>query len=162
MTTELISKDARKQIDIWVQKYPKDQQQSAVLAALRVVQEENGGWLTTAHLNAVAEYLNMPNITVYEVATFYTMFNLKPVGKYRIGVCRTLSCALCGSDDIAAHLKKRLDVEFGETTPDGKFTLQALECLAYCQKAPVIQINDREHRFNMTAEKVDALLEELE
>ena len=134
--TTLISTSACTEIDAWIKKYPTEEKRSAVLSALRVVQEENGGWLTQAHLNSVADYLEIPRIEVYEVATFYTMFNLKPVGRYRIGVCRTLSCAICGADETVEHLKKRLGINIGETTLDGNFTLQALECLAYCHRAP--------------------------
>jgi NADH-quinone oxidoreductase subunit E len=112
-------------------------------------------------MNAVADYLEMPPIAVYEIATFYTMFNLKPVGQHVIEVCTNISCMLCGCDKIVNHLKKRLQINFNETTSDGKFTLREVECLAACANAPMLQIGKKYYE-NLTAEKVDQILDELE
>lgn len=157
----VISEQAKKVIDEWLVKYPPERKQSAVLTALRVVQEENGGWLTTEHMDAVADYLGMPNIAVYEVATFYSMFDLKPVGKHKIYVCTNISCMLCGSKEIVEHLKNRLGVGLGETTADNKFTLKEAECLAACGGAPVMQV-DKTYYENLTPDKIDTVLAELE
>lgn len=151
---------AKTAIDQWLNKFPVDQRQSAVLFALQVVQEENQGWLTEPLMDAVAAYLGMPKIAVYEIATFYSMFELKPVGKHKICVCTNIACMLCGSEKIMAHLKEHLDIELGETTKDGQFTLKAVECLAACGKAPVIQVG-RQYYEHITPEKIDFILEEL-
>lgn len=156
-----LSADARAKIDRWLVRYPADQKRSGVMQALTIVQEENGGWLTESLMNAVADYLGMPAIAVYEVATFYTMYNLKPVGRHIINVCTNISCMLNGSQKIVDHLKKRLEVNCNETTPDGKFTLREVECLAACASAPMFQINKKYYE-NLTPEKVDAIIEELE
>lgn len=156
----VLSLKAKEAIDEALKKYPPDQKRSAVLYALTVVQEENGGWLTEALMNAVAAYLEMPNIAVYEVATFYSLFELSPIGKYKISVCASVSCFLCKGEDIATHLKQRLKIDFGQTTSDGRFTLKRVECLAACGGAPVMQIGTVYYE-NLTPEKVDALLAEL-
>lgn len=158
--TTLISAESRAEIDRWIAKYPPEHKQSAVMAALRIVQEQNGGWLTTELMDAVATYLEMPPIAVYEVATFYSMYELKPVGKYKICICTNVSCMLRGSDKIVAHLKKKLGIGFGETTADSKFTLKEVECLAACGGAPTIQIG-RAYYENLTPEKVDEILAKL-
>jgi NADH-quinone oxidoreductase subunit E len=157
----LLSKEARTQIDAWVKKYPSDQKQSAVIAALTIVQDENGGSLTQELMDAVAAYLGMPKIAVYEVATFYTMFELKPVGRHKISVCTNISCMLCGSDEIVGHLKQKLGINFNETTADGKFTLKSVECLAACGGAPMMLIGHTYHE-NLTSQKVDTILASLE
>lgn len=157
----LISAAAKKEIDQWLTKYPVDQKRSALLIALRLVQEEHGGWLTNAHLDAVAEYLDLPEIAVYEVATFYKMYNLKPVGKHRIAVCHNISCMLNGSANIIEHLEERLGIKAGETTEDGCFTLKETECLAACVQAPVLQVNDKDYYENLTLDKIDALITKL-
>jgi NADH-quinone oxidoreductase subunit E len=157
----LLSASVREKIDQWLQKYPPEQKQSAVLYALRLAQEEHGGWLTEDLMNAVADYLGMPHIAVYEVATFYTMFDLKRVGRYKINVCTNISCMLRGSGKIVDHLQQRLCINLGETTPDGYFTLREVECLAACDVAPVMQINDRNYYENLTTEKVDIILDEI-
>lgn len=146
-------------IDHWVSKYPADQKQSAVLAALTAVQKENGGALTTQIMDAVADYLDMPKVAVYEVATFYSLFDLEKVGKYKINVCTNISCLLCGSKKIVSYLEQKLGITLGETTPDGKFTLRAVECLAACANAPMLQIGDTYYE-NLTPEKIDAILAE--
>lgn len=157
----LLSEEARKQIDHWMLRYPKDQKRSAVMESLRIVQEENNGWLTVDLMDAVADYLGMPRIAVYEVASFYTMYNVKPVGRHIVNVCTNISCMLCDSAKIVSHLKKRLGIGVNETTPDNKFTLREVECLAACADAPVMQIGKKYYE-HLTPEKVDAILEELE
>lgn len=157
----LISETAKKEIDHWLSKFPADKKQPALLAALRVVQAEHGGWLTEAHLDAVALYLDLPKIAVYEVATFYTLFHLKPVGSHRIYLCTNVSCMLCGSDKITEHVQKKLNINFGETTQDGKFSLFEVECLGACGGAPAMQIGTTYHE-NLTPTKIDQILEGLE
>jgi NADH-quinone oxidoreductase subunit E len=156
----LLSEESRSKIDAWIAKYPPEQKQSAVMGALRIVQEENDGYLTTELMDAVAEYLEMAPIAVYEVATFYSMYELKPVGKHKICVCTNVSCMLCGSDDIVAHLKQKLNIGFGETTADNKFTLKEVECLGACGGAPMMQIGNKYYE-NLTSEKIDEILAKL-
>lgn len=156
----LLSYKTKKDIDQWLTKYPSNQRQSAVLYALKIVQEENKGWLTEGLMDAVAAYLGMPKIAVYEVATFYNLFELKPVGKHKISVCTNISCMLCDCEGIVQHLKKRLGIKMGETTPDGQFTLKEVECLAACGGAPALQIG-RVYHEKVTPEKIDAILSEL-
>ena len=158
---DLISAESKTDIDNWVAKYPADQKQSAVMAALRIVQDQNGGYLTHDLIEAVAEYLGMPTIAVYEVATFYSMYELKPVGKYKICICTNISCMLCGSDTIVGHLQKKLGIELGETTSDGKFTLKEVECLGACVNAPMLQIGHQYYE-NLTPEKLDQILDSLD
>lgn len=158
---EILSQRVRQHIDNWVKKYPPDQKQSAVLSALTLVQTENGGYLTQELMDAVAAYLGMPKIAVYEAATFYSMFELKPVGKHKICVCTNISCMLCGSDEIVAHLKEKLGITFGETTKDGKFSLKSVECLAACCGAPMMQIG-HDYYENLSCQKVDEILASLE
>ncbi|MCP4697451.1 MAG: NADH-quinone oxidoreductase subunit NuoE [Gammaproteobacteria bacterium] len=157
----LLSAEARTEIDRWIGKYPPEQKQSAVMAALRIVQDENDGSLTNELMDAVADYLDMSHIAVYEVATFYSMYELKPVGKHKICVCTNISCMLCGSDDIVGHLEKKLGVGLGGTTEDGKYTLKEVECLGACGGAPMFQIG-REYHENLTPDKVDNILDALE
>jgi NADH-quinone oxidoreductase subunit E len=150
------------EIDAWVAKYPASQQQSAIIPALKLVQAQNEGSLTQALIDAVADYLDMPRIAAYEVVSFYTMFNLKPVGRFVINVCTNVSCMLCGSEAILARLEQRLGIKAGETTRDGKFTLhEERECLAACVDAPMLEINKRCYNC-LTPEKVDDLLAEYE
>lgn len=157
----LISDESRAEIDKWIAKYPDDQQQSAVMAALRIVQDQNGGSLTNELIEAVAEYLRMQPIAVYEVATFYSMYELKPVGRHKICVCTNISCMLCGSDDIMSHLQQKLGIKPGETTADGRFTLKEVECLGACVNAPMLQIGHHYYE-NLTPEKLDSILEALD
>ncbi len=157
----LLSHEARKHIDEWLKKFPANQKQSAVIAALTYVQDENGGALTTELMDAVAAYLGMPKIAVYEVATFYSMFSLKPVGRHVINVCTNISCMLCGSKEIVKHLESTLNIRVGETTQDGKFTLRSVECLAACAGAPMMLLN-RQYHENLTSQKVDEILSTLE
>jgi NADH-quinone oxidoreductase subunit E len=157
-----ISDSVKKEIDRWLQKYPENQKRSAVVAALLLVQNQNGGWLSEAAMKAVAEYLSLDNIEVFEVATFYDMYNLQPIGKNKIAVCTNVSCMLMGSDDILACIKKRLGIAPNETTADGKFTLFETECMAACGGAPMCQINDREYHEKLTPESMEALIDKLE
>jgi len=160
-TTNILSDHLIGEIDDWLSRYPVDQKQSAVLGALRALQHEEG-FLPVEKMDAIAEYLDMPAISVYEVASFYSMFETKPVGKHTIAVCTNLSCMLRGSDEIVEHIKNKLGVEVGETTDDGKFYLkQEEECLAACCGAPMMQVN-HVYKENLTIEKVDKILDELE
>ncbi len=156
----IFSKETTQAIDEWIAKYPADQKQSAVMPALRIVQEAHEGSLTTELMDAVAAYLEMETVAVYEVATFYSMYELKPVGKHKICVCTNVSCMLCGSDQIVSHLQNKLGIKLGETTEDGKFTLKEVECLGACGGAPMFQI-EREYHENLTPEKVDKILDGL-
>ena len=157
----LLTEASLKEIDIWVNKYPADKKQSAVMSALRIAQDQNRGFLTEDLMDAVAEYLEMRPIAVYEVATFYSMYELEPVGKHKICVCTNISCMLCGSDTVVGHLSKKLGIDLGETTTDGRFTLKEVECLGACVNAPVIQIGDKYYE-NLTEEKIDQVLEGLD
>jgi len=148
------------EVEQWLAKYPADRRRSAVMGTLRIVQE-HCNHLNEARMNAVADYLGIPRIAVYEVATFYSMYFLQPVGKHVINVCTNVSCMLRGSDQIVAHLQKKLGIGFKETTQDGKFTLREVECLAACGGAPCCQI-DFDYHENLTPEKLDKLLAELE
>jgi NADH-quinone oxidoreductase subunit E len=159
--TFMISEANKKEIDHWLTKYPKEQKRSAVIAALLLVQKQNGGWLSDAAMNAVADYLQLPHIAVYEVATFYDMYHLQPIGKHKISICTNVSCMLMGSDKIVACAKQRLGIGFGETTSNGLFTLQEMECMAACGGAPMCQVDDEKYYENLTEEKMLALLDEL-
>ena len=144
-------------IDEWIAKYPADEKQSAVMEALMVVQRENG-YLTPVAMDAVADYLDMPAISVYEVASFYSMYELKPVGRHSVNVCTNISCLLRDSAAVVDHLEKKLDIKLGETTQDGRFTLRAVECLGACVNAPMMQV-DKDYHENLTPNKIDAALE---
>jgi len=156
----VLSDHLQDEIEDWVSRYPIDQKQSAVLGALRALQHEEG-YLPVEKMDAIAEFLEMPAIAVYEVASFYSMFELKPVGKHTISVCTNLSCMLRGADEIVEYLKNKLDIDIGESTLDGKFYLkQEEECLAACCGAPMMQV-DHVYKENLTIEKVDDILKEL-
>jgi NADH-quinone oxidoreductase subunit E len=142
-----------------IKRYPEGKHKSALLPLLHLAQSESEGWLSTAVMNRVAEILNIQPIEVYEVASFYTMFHLKPVGKCLIEVCRTSSCWLRGAYDIVQHIENKLGIQEGQTTPDGQFTLRTVECLGSCGTAPMLQIGEVFHE-NLTFENVDHLLEE--
>ena len=159
--TTLFDAEIRAEIDRWIAKYPPEWKQSAVMAALRIVQDANGGWLSNELMDDVASYLDMPNIAVYEVASFYSMYELKPVGKHKICLCTNVSCMVCGSERIVDHLQDRLGVKLGETTGDGKFTLKEVECLGACVGAPMMQIGTKYYE-NLTPELVDSILDGLE
>ena len=156
----MLSETALRRIDREIAKYPADQKQSAVMAALAIAQDERG-WLATETMDFVAAYLGMPPIAVYEVATFYEMYNTAPTGKYKITLCTNLPCALQGATRAAEHLKHELGVGFGETTPDGMFTLKEGECMGACGDAPVLLVNNKRMCSWMRPEKLDVLLAEL-
>ena len=156
----MLSAESLRRIDREIAKYPPDQKRSAVMAALAVAQDEKG-WLATETMDFVASYLGMPPIAVYEVATFYEMYNTEPVGKYKLVICTNLPCALQGAGKAAEHLKKKLGIRFGETTADKMFTLKQGECFGACGDAPVMLVNDKHMCSWMSDEKIDALLTEL-
>lgn len=160
-TTLLLSSDGYRRIDREIAKFPAEQRRSAVIAALAVAQDELG-WVSQQAIEEVASYLNMPPIAVYEVATFYSMYDIKPTGRYKITICTNLPCALSGATRAAAHLKQRLGIDFGETTADGAFTLKEGECFGACGDAPVLLVNNKRMESFMSNEKLDALLSELE
>jgi NADH-quinone oxidoreductase subunit E len=153
-----LSQHIREDIDHWLQKFPADRRRSAVLAALRAAQHENNGFLTRELMDAIAEYIGMPPIQVYEVATFYSMFETTAVGRHHVSVCTNISCMLCGGEEILAHVEKRLGIKVGESTGDGRFFLKREEeCLAACTGAPMMMVD---HVFyeNLTPGKVDEIL----
>ena len=156
----MLSPEALKKIDREIAKYPADKKQSAVMAALAVAQDEKG-WLSTEVMDFVAAYLGMPPIAVYEVATFYEMYNTKPIGKYKLTLCTNLPCALHDANKAAAHLQQKLGIGFGETTPDGLFTLKQGECFGACGDAPVLLVNNKRMCSWMQPEALDGLLAEL-
>ncbi len=158
---ELLSEESKLEIDKWIAKYPVDQKQSAVMAALRIAQDANSGSLTTELMNEVARYLEMPPIAVYEVATFYSMYEHNPIGKYKISVCSNISCLLCGSDKILQYLHNKLGIKAGETTNDGKYTIKEVECLGACVGAPMVQIG-RDYYEHLTPEKIDTIIDQLD
>lgn len=155
-----LSQDSLRKIDRELAKFPPDQRQSAVMAALRIAQTEQG-WLSSHVMQEIADYIGMPAIAVYEVASFYTMYNLKPVGKHKLTVCTNLPCQLQGATACAAHAKQKLGIEFGETTADGLFTLKEGECFGACGDAPVFTVNNHDVHVKVTAERFDALVDEL-
>ena len=156
----LLSEQSYKKIDREVAKYPPDHKESAVMAALAIAQDEKG-WLPPEVMQDVADYLGMPAIAVQEVATFYNMYNVKPVGKFKITVCTNLPCALSGGVRAAEYLKQKLGIDFRETTPDGQFTLVEGECMGACGDAPVLLVSNKTMCSWMSNEKIDAMLEEL-
>ena len=160
--TNILTEHTRSEIDEWLKKYPEDRKRSAVLAALREAQHQNNGYLTTELMDAVAAYLDLPNIAVYEVASFYSMFETEPVGRHSISVCTNISCMLMGSDKVVEHIENKLGIKTGESTPDGKFFIkQEEECLAACCGGPMMMI-DHKYYEKLTPEKIDEILDELE
>jgi len=157
----MLSENVKQEIDQLLKKYPADQPRSAVIQALRAAQDENQGSLTNELIKDVAEYLDIPHIAALEVASFYSMYELKPIGKHKISICNNISCMLCGSEKIIDHIEKRLAVKIGETSADGQFSLREAECLAACINAPMMQIDDKDFYENLTIEKVDAILDDL-
>jgi NADH-quinone oxidoreductase subunit E len=156
----ILSDEIRKKIDLWLLRYPPEQKRSGVLQALHYVQEAHNNYLTNDLIEAVADYLELPHIAVYEVVSFYTMYNLNPVGKHIINVCTNISCMLSGSEEILKHLENKLQIKVGETTPDGKYTLREVECLAACAGAPMFLL-DKTYHENLTPQVVDSILEKL-
>ncbi len=159
---ELLTEESRARIDGWISRYPSEQKKSAVLSARQIAQEQNGGWVTSELMDAVADYLDMPKIRVYEVGSFYSMIELEPVGRNMVAVCTNLSCMLCGSETIVEHVEKKLGIKLGETTADGRITLKLEEeCLAACSAGPMMTVNGHYHE-HLTPEKVDEILDGLE
>ena len=160
--SRILSRRVRAEIDRWTAIFPAEQKQSAVLAALREAQHENEGYLTEELMDAVAEYLDMPRIAVYEAASFYSMLETRPCGRHRVSVCTNISCMLRGADAILAHVEQKLGVKVGQSTADNRIYLkQEEECLAACCGAPMMMV-DHKYYENLTPEKVDAVLDGLE
>src|SRR5690606_17732841 len=159
MNTIRFSEEKQQKVREIIARYPEGKQKSALIPLLHLAQDEFGGWLDVPVMDYVAELLQIKPIEVYEVATFYTMFNLKPVGKYVFEVCRTGPCMINGSDNIIEYIKEKLGIEEGETTPDGLFTLKPAECLGACGYAPMMQLG-KHYREHLTREKVDQIIEE--
>jgi NADH-quinone oxidoreductase subunit E len=161
-TTGLINAESCARIDAWLERFPPEHKQSAVLQALHIVQEQNGGWVSRELLDAVAAYLEMPPVLVYEVGTFYSMIELEPVGRNMVALCTNLSCMLCGAESLLEHVEKKLGIRLGETTADGRITLKLEEeCLAACAGGPMMTVNGHYHE-NLTPAKVDEILDALE
>jgi NADH-quinone oxidoreductase subunit E len=157
----LLSEHTREEIDHWVAKFPPDRKRSAVIASLRAAQHQNEGYLTQALMDAVAEYLGLPAIQVYEVATFYSMFETRPVGRIHVSVCTNISCMLCGSERIVEAVERHLGIKTGQSTPDGKFFLKREEeCLAACNNAPMMMV-DHVYYENLTPESAVEVLEKI-
>ena len=157
----MLTKSTTQKIEKELKKFPKDQRQSAIIATLRIIQEENG-FLTDESIGLAADYLDMPKIAAMEVATFYNMFELKSAGKYKISICTNISCALRDADEIVCHLKKKLKINFNEITKDNKFSLRESECMGACSGAPLMTINNQKMYECLTPQKVDQILEDLE
>ena len=156
-----LSAHVREEIDRWVAKFPPDRKRSAVISALHAVQHENDGFLTSDLMDAVAAYLGLAPIHVYEVATFYSMFETKPVGRHHVSVCTNISCMLRGSQEVVDHVEKKLGIKTGESTPDGRIYLKREEeCLAACTGAPMMMVDHVFHE-NLTPESIDKILDEL-
>lgn len=159
-TVSLLTREEQQAIDRWVIKFPEGRQQSALIPALHIVQDTRG-WLSPETMDAVAVYLGLPKIAVYEVATFYSMFHLKPVGRHVLDVCTNVSCMLNGSEALMAYLKEKHDLQAGATSSDGRFTVREVECLAACAGAPVVLV-DKHYHERLTPESLDQLLKTLE
>lgn len=157
-----LSKHVKSEIEHWKSRFPADRQRSAVIGALHAVQHENHGYVTAEQMNAVAEYLDLPTIQVYEVATFYSMFQTKPVGRHDVAICTNVSCMLRGADSIVEYVQNKLGIKLGESTPDGRiFLKKEEECLAACCGAPMMMVDHKYHE-NLTTDIVDAILNELD
>ena len=158
----LLSEHVREEIEDWKARFPEDRQRSAVIGALHAVQHENSDYLTPELMDAVAEYLALPSIQVYEVATFYSMFQTKPVGRHNVAICTNVSCMLRGAEEIVEHVENRLGIRLGESTGDGRIYLKREEeCLAACCGAPMMMVNHEYHE-NLTKEQVDKILDGLD
>jgi len=159
--TDLLSDNVKSEIDDWKQRFPEERQRSAVIGALHAVQHENDGYLTAELMNSVADYLDLPTIHVYEVATFYSMFQTQPVGRHNVAICTNVSCMLRGADAIVDHVEKKLGVKLGESTTDGRIYLKREEeCLAACCGAPMMMVDHKYHE-NLTIDEVDEILDGL-
>ncbi|MBK1644475.1 NAD(P)H-dependent oxidoreductase subunit E [Thiocapsa imhoffii] len=157
----LFTPEIRAEIETWIAKYPTEWKQSAVMPALTIVQEANGGWLTRELMDDVAAYLDMPEVSVYEVATFYGMYDLEPQGRHKVCVCNSISCMLLGSEELIEHVEQKYGVRVGETTPDGRLTLKEVECLGACRHAPAVLVDQTYHE-NLSPQALDRLIDELE
>ena len=161
-SASLLSSHVKEEIDHWKTRFPEGRQRSAVISALHAVQHENDGYLTPELMNAVADYLDLPTIHVYEVATFYSMFQTKPVGRHNIAICTNISCMLRGADEIVDHVEGKLGIKLGESTEDGRIYLKLEEeCLAACCGAPMMMVDHRYHE-NLTTDQVDKILDGLD
>ena len=159
---DLLTEAAKTEIDAWLKKYPDDRKQSAVLCALQAAQHQNGGWVTRDLMDAIADYLELPPVLVYEVGTFYSMIELEPVGRNMVALCTNISCMLCGAQGIVEHVENKLGIKLGETTSDGRITLKLEEeCLAACAGGPMMTVNGHYYE-QLTPEKVDEILDGLE
>ena len=159
---DLLTTGTRKKIDAWVARFPAEGKRSAIIQSMMAAQEQNGGQLTRDLMDAVADYLSVPPLWAYEVGSFYSMFDLEPVGRHKINVCTNISCMLRGAEDIVAHMENKLGIKLGETTEDGRITLKLEEeCLAGCCGAPMMLVDGHYHE-NLTPERVDAILDGLE
>lgn len=159
---EVLSRHTIEEIDDWLSRFPKNQRKSAVLAALTAAQHQNKGFLTTQLMDAIADYIGMPKIAVYEVASFYSMYELKPVARHNVAICTNISCMLMGSDKIVDHIENKLGVKLGESTADGRIYLKVEEeCLAACSGGPMMQV-DHVYHTELSPEKVDSILDGLE
>jgi NADH-quinone oxidoreductase subunit E len=156
----MLTTGSLEKIDKEIAKYPSDQKKSAVMSALVIAQDEKG-WLSNELMDYVAQYLGMPPVAVYEVATFYSMYNLKPAGRHKITICTCLPCGLQGSLAAADHLREKLGIGFNQTTPDGRFSLKEGECMGACAMAPVVLVNNKKMHDYMSNEKLDKLIESL-
>ena len=160
--TSVLSAHVREEIDHWVARFPEGRQRSAVLAALRAAQHENDGYLTPQLMDGIAAYLDLPPVQVYEVATFYSMFETEPCGRHHVSICTNVSCMLRGADDLLRHVEQKLGIKVGESTPDGRiFLKKEEECLAACCGAPMMMV-DHVYHENLTPGKLDELLEALD
>ena len=158
---ELISLEAREDIDRVLTKFPEDQKKSAILEGLHILQDQNGGFLTDDLQTALAEYLDVSKVDVYEVATFYCMYDLAPVGKHKLNVCTNVSCMLNGAYELLSHIEKKLDIKPGQTTKDGRITLKEVECQGACCGSPMLEV-DKIFYDNLTVEKVNQIIDSLE
>lgn len=160
--SDLLSAETRAHIDHWLGKFPPEGRQSAVIQGLVAAQHQNGGWVTTDLMDAVADYVDVPRVSVYEVASFYSMIETEPVGRHSVSICKNISCMLRGADELVAHVERRLGCRVGETTADGRIYLKdEEECLAACRCAPMMQV-DHVYYTDLTPEKVDEILDGLE
>jgi len=160
--SDLLTEHTRETIDQWLAKFPHEGRQSAAIQGLVAAQHQNGGWVDSALMDAVADYIDVPRVSVYELATFYSMIETQPVGRHSVSICKNISCMLCGADDLVAHVEQRLGCRVGESTADGRIFLKnEEECLAACSGAPMMQV-DHVYYTNLTPEKVDEILDGLE
>lgn len=161
-TDFILSPSVCQEIDEWLKKFPSDRKRSAVVPALLKAQEQNGGWLNVSVMNAVAHYLELAPIEVFEVASFYDMYELKPVGRHKISICTNIACMLRGAEELLTYAEKRLGISAGETTTDGSISLRAVECLAACAGAPMCQVNNKQYYENLTTDQLEKIIDDLQ